>query len=425
MPAKTQEMQLRERAARVIPGGMYGHESIVLLPQSFPQFFERAQGTYLWDADGNRYLDFMCAYGPNLLGYGDTRVKHAICAQLDKADTTTGPSPLMVELAETMTDMVSHADWAMFCKNGTDATTMAMTCARAATGRRRILVADGAYHGAAPWCTPMPAGVVKEERAFITKYSYNDIASLESAVREAGDDLAAIFATPFRHEGFADQFLPSAEYARRARELCDETGAKLIIDEVRAGFRLSRDSSWSHLGVEPDLSAWGKCFANGLPISALLGSESCRSGAQAMYVTGSFWFSALPMAAALETLRIIRESDYLEHTIAMGQRLRDGLDAAAAIHGFTLKQTGPVQMPQILFVEDPDFRIGFAFAEAMVARGVYIHPWHNMFMNAAMTADDIDFAINAADAAFADLRRNLPQLQPHPTLMALLGRAAH
>ena len=82
-------------------------------------------------------------------------------------------------------------------------------------------------------------------------------------------------------------------------------------------------------------------------------------------------------------------------------------------------------MPQILFVEDPDFRIGFAFAEAMVARGVYIHPWHNMFMNAAMTADDIDFAINAADAAFADLRRNLPQLQPHPTLMALLGRAAH
>lgn len=425
MLTNTQEMKLRHRAEKVIPGGMYGHESIILLPQSFPQFFERAQGTYLWDADGNRYLDFMCAYGPNLLGYGDARVNEAIRTQLDKADTTTGPSPLMVDLAETMTEMVGHADWAMFCKNGTDATTMAMTCARSATGRRRILVADGAYHGAAPWCTPMPGGVVMEERAFITKYTYNDIASLEAAVCEAGDDLAGIFATPFRHEGFADQFLPSPDYARAVRDLCDRTGAKLIIDEVRAGFRLSRDCSWSHLGIEPDLSAWGKCFANGLPISALLGSESCRAGAQAMYVTGSFWFSALPMAAALETLRIIRETDYLEHTIAMGTRLREGLDAVAARHGFVLKQTGPVQMPQILFTDDPDFRIGFAFAEAMVARGVYIHPWHNMFMNAAMTEADIDFAIHAADGALADVRAALATLEPHPVLMMLFGAADH
>ena len=425
MLTNTQEMKLRHRAEKVIPGGMYGHESIILLPASFPQFFERAEGTYLWDADGNKYLDLMCAYGPNLLGYGDSRVNDAIRAQLDKADTTTGPSPLLVDLAETMTEMVTHADWAMFCKNGTDATTMAMTCARAATGRRRILVADGAYHGAAPWCTPMPAGVVPEERAFISKYVYDDVESLEAAVKEAGDDLAGIFATPFRHEGFQDQFLPSLAYARRVRELCDQTGAKMIVDEVRAGFRLSRDCSWTHLGVEPDLSAWGKCFANGLPISALLGSENCRAGAQAMYVTGSFWFSALPMAAALETLRIIRETDYLEHTIAMGQRLRDGLDVMAAKHGFVLKQTGPVQMPQIFFADDPDFRVGFAFAEAMVARGVYVHPWHNMFMNAAMTAADIDFAIAASDQAFAQVRASFESLEPHPTLMALFGAAAH
>jgi glutamate-1-semialdehyde 2,1-aminomutase len=410
MLTNTQEMKLRHRAEKVIPGGMYGHESIILLPASFPQFFERAEGTYLWDADGNKYLDLMCAYGPNLLGYGDSRVNDAIRAQLDKADTTTGPSPLLVDLAETMTEMVTHADWAMFCKNGTDATTMAMTCARAATGRRRILVADGAYHGAAPWCTPMPAGVVPEERAFISKYVYDDVESLEAAVKEAGDDLAGIFATA---------------YARRVRELCDQTGAKMIVDEVRAGFRLSRDCSWTHLGVEPDLSAWGKCFANGLPISALLGSENCRAGAQAMYVTGSFWFSALPMAAALETLRIIRETDYLEHTIAMGQRLRDGLDVVAAKHGFVLKQTGPVQMPQIFFADDPDFRVGFAFAEAMVARGVYVHPWHNMFMNAAMTAADIDFAIAASDQAFAQVRASFDSLEPHPTLMALFGAAAH
>lgn len=422
MTANSQDLQLRERAAKVIPNGMYGHESTVLMPPSFPQFFERAEGTYLWDADGNKYLDLMCAYGPNLLGYGRAEVNAAIRRQLDKADTTTGPSPLMVELAETLTSMISHADWAMFCKNGTDATTMAMTCARSTTGKRIILVAEGAYHGAAPWCTPRPNGVVPEEKAFIRKYVYNDIASLEAAVEAAGDDLAGVFATPFRHEAFQDQFEVTREYARRARALCDKAGAMLIVDEIRTGFRLSRDCSWEQFGVRPDLSSWGKCFANGLPISALLGSENCREGAGQMYVTGSFWFSALPMAAAIETLRIIRESDYLEHTVAMGQRLRDGLAALSEKHGFTIKQTGPVQMPQVLFDGDPDFRIGFAFADGMVRRGVHFHPWHNMFMNAAMTEADIDFALAQADEAFAEVRASLSSIEPHPVLMMLMGK---
>jgi glutamate-1-semialdehyde 2,1-aminomutase len=421
MMSNAREQNLRDRAMAVIPNGMYGHQSVRLLPASFPQFFERAEGTYLWDADGNRYFDLMGAYGPNLFGYGREEIAEAGRAQAEKADTMTGPSPLMVELAEVMTSMISHADWAIFCKNGTDATTMAMTCARANTGKRIILVAEGAYHGAAPWCTPRPAGVVPEEKAFIRKYRYNDVESLEQAVAAAGDDLAGIFATPFRHEAFETQYEVSRDYARRARELCDAAGAMLIVDEVRAGFRLARDCSWETLGVRPDLSAWGKCLANGLALSALLGSARARPGAEAMYVTGSFWFSAAPMAAALETMRLIRETDYLEHTIAMGQRLRDGLDAAAAQHGFRLKQTGPVQMPQIFFEDDPDFRIGFGFSEAMVRRGVHLHPWHNMFMNAAMTAGDIDTALAVADEAFAHVRASLDMLEPHPVLVALLA----
>jgi len=419
------DASLRERASKVIPNGMYGHESTVLLPRSFPQFFVRSEGAYLWDADGNRYLDFMCAYGPNLLGYGDPRVTAAVAAQMARGDTMTGPSPLLVELAETFVSMISHADWAMFCKNGTDATTMAMTAARAQTGKRRILVATGAYHGAAPWCTPMPAGIVPEERAFIGTYRYNDVVSLEAAVAAAGDDLAAIFATPFKHDSFQDQALPDAAYAARARALCDRTGAMLIVDDVRAGFRLARDCSWSLVGVQPDLSTWGKAFANGQPISALLGSDSCRAGAGSIYVTGSFWFSAVPMAAALTTLEILRTTEYLEHTIALGERLRGGLAAAAAHHGFTLRQTGPVQMPQVLFDGDPDFRTGFAFAEAMLERGVYVHPWHNMFLCAAMTEADIDFAVRAADGAFAQVRAAYGRLEPHPLLGRLLRRTNH
>ncbi|MCC6435008.1 MAG: aminotransferase class III-fold pyridoxal phosphate-dependent enzyme [Acidimicrobiales bacterium] len=421
MTSGPQDAALRARARQVIPNGMYGHESTRLLPASFPQFFGRAEGAHLWDVDGNRYLDLMCAYGPNLLGYRDHRVEAAAAAQAALGDAMTGPSAVMVELAEALVSMVGHADWAMFCKNGTDATTMAMTVARAQTGRRRVLVASRSYHGAAPWCTPVPAGVVPEERAFITTYAYNDTAGLEAAVAAAGDDLAAVFATPFKHDSFEDQALPDPAYAQRARQLCDETGAMLVIDDVRAGFRLARDSSWSLVGVEPDLSAWGKCIANGHPISALLGSDRCRKGAGAVYVTGSFWFAAVPMAAAIETLRILRESDYLEHTVALGEQLRSGLAAAAAAHGFSVRQTGPVQMPQVLFDGDPDLRVGFAWAAAMVERGVYVHPWHNMFLCAAMTAEDIEAAVAAAGDAFAQVRASLPGLEPHPLIPHVLA----
>lgn len=422
--SRVQDAALRARALKVIPNGMYGHESVRLLPDSFPQFFSKAEGAYIWDADGNRYLDFMCAYGPSLLGYRDERVDAAAQAQAALGDTLTGPSPLMVELAETLVAMVDHADWAMLCKNGTDATTMAMSSARAQTGKRIVLVAKGAYHGAAPWCTPIPAGTVAEDRAHVRTYVYNDVASLEAAVSDAGGDLAAIFASPFRHDAFIDQEAPEAAYARRARDLCDQTGAMLIVDEVRAGFRLARGSSWSELGVQPDLSAWGKCFANGHPISALLGSDSCREGAGSIYATGSFWLSAVPMAAAIETLRIIRESDYLEHMVRLGDRLRAGLDTAATKHGFTLRQTGPVQMPQIMFADDPDFRVGYGWAEEMLARGIYMHPWHNMFLCAAMTDADIDLTLTAADDAFAALAARRGDLAPHPILVALAAVTA-
>ncbi|MCG2841383.1 aminotransferase class III-fold pyridoxal phosphate-dependent enzyme [Sandaracinobacter sp. RS1-74] len=415
---------LKERAAKVIPNGMYGHESTRILPDGYPQFFEKGEGAYIWDADGNRYLDFMCAYGPNLLGYRDGRVDAAAARQAALGDTLTGPAPVMVELAETLVSMVDHADWAMFCKNGTDATSMALMAARAQTGRRTILVAEGAYHGAAAWCTPLPSGTVAEDRAWQQRYRYNDIESLEAAVAAAGDDLAAIFASPFKHDVFVDQELPDPAYARRARELCDEKGAMLVIDEVRAGFRTTRDCSWSLVGVKPDLSCWGKSLGNGQPLSALLGADSCRQGAGSIYVTGSFWFAAVPMAAALETMRIIRETDYLEHMVALGDRLRAGLDAAAGEHGFRLRQSGPVQMPLIMFADDPDVRFGYAWGQEMLARGVYVHPWHNMFLCAAMTVADIDFALAAASEAFAAIAARRAEIQPSPALLAMAAAQA-
>lgn len=419
--SNSRDRQLRERAAAVIPGGMYGHQAVGLLPDDYPQFFERGEGAHIWDADGNRYLDFMCAYGPNLFGYAHPEIDAAFVRQLGQGDTLTGPTGLMVELAETLVRMVSHADWAIFCKNGTDATTMALTTARAHTKRRVVVRAKGAYHGALPWCTPRPAGVIDSDRAHQIFCDYNDVSSLEAAVAEAGEDLAAIFAAPFRHDAFIDQAEPDAAYARKARELCDRTGALLVVDEVRAGFRLSRDCSWSRLGVQPDLSTWGKCLANGHPLSVMLGNEKARRAAASIYVTGSFWFQSATMAAALETLRLVRETDYLERITGLGERLRTGLDDRARAAGFGFRQTGPGTMPLFLFDDDPDLRKGFCFSSEMLARGIYVHPWHNMFLCAAMTEADIDQTLAAAEVAFAALKRQAPQLPPVEKLAFLSG----
>lgn len=397
---------LKARAAKVIPGGMYGHQSVAILPPHAPQFFVRAKGAYLWDADGNRYIDFMCGYGPNLFGYCHPEVDAAYAKQMAEIDAATGPTPRMVELAEAFTGMVSHADWAMFCKNGTDASSMALLTARAYKGRKKVLMASGAYHGAAPWCTPIPAGTVEDDRAHFIYYQYNDVKSLEEAADKAGDDLAAIFASPFKHDVFVDQELPDPAYARRARELCDEKDALLLVDDIRAGLRIERDCSWTHLGVQPDLSTWGKAIANGHPISALLGNDRAREAASKIYVTGSFWFAGAAMAASLETLRLIRETDYLERTVALGDRLREGLASIAKSCGLDLSQTGPSQMPLIMIMDGEghcDFKRSSTFADGMIAGGAYFHPFHNMFIGAAMTEADIDRTLEIANDVSAKL----------------------
>jgi glutamate-1-semialdehyde 2,1-aminomutase len=417
--SNSRDGELRARAEAVIPGGMYGHQSTALLPDDYPQFFERGEGAHIWDVDGRRYLDLMCAYGPNLFGYANPQIDAAFVRQLGLGDTLTGPTALMVELAEAMVGMVSHADWAMFCKNGTDATTMALTTARAHTRRKTVIRAKGAYHGAAPWCVPRPTGTLDSDRANQILCDYNDVASLEAAVAQAGDDLAGIFAAPFKHDAFIDQAEPDPAYARRARELCDATGALLIVDDVRAGLRLARDCSWSRIGVQPDLSTWGKCIANGHGLSALLGADKARKAASSIFVTGSYWFQAAPMAAALETLGLVRDTDYLERITALGERLRSGLAERASAAGFSLRQTGPVTMPLFLFDEDPDLRKGFCFSSAMLERGVYVHPWHNMFLCAAMTEADVEAFLDAAEGALGALKRQSPSLQPVPKLAFL------
>ncbi|WP_137929171.1 aminotransferase class III-fold pyridoxal phosphate-dependent enzyme [Mesorhizobium comanense] len=397
----SKDQLLRERAASVIPGGMWGHMSTRYLGSAYPQFFERANGCRVWDVDGREYIDLMCSWGPNILGHHHQAVEDAAARQRGLGDAMNGPGEVLVELAELLVETVAHADWAMLQKNGTDATTACVTIARAGTGRRKVLVARGSYHGAVPWCSPSLAGVTAEDRAHLIHFDYNDVASLEAAVEQAGSDLAAIVVTAFRHDIARDQELPTSAFAKRARELATAADAALIVDDVRAGFRIDLAGSWQPLGVKPDLSAFSKAIANGYPLAAITGNDRFREAATKVYVTGSFWYGAVSMAAAVATIRTLRDTKAIAIMNAVGERLRSGLDAAAKKHGLSLRQTGPASMPMVLFDGDAEFRKADAFCSAALREGAYFHPKHNMFLSAAHTARDIDLVLQAADAGMA------------------------
>jgi glutamate-1-semialdehyde 2,1-aminomutase len=393
------DLSLRKRANAFIPGGMWGHMSVKKLPFGYPQFFSKAKDVRIWDLDGNCYIDFMCGYGPNILGYNNSEVDNAVNDQRKKLDLGNGPSALVVDLAEKLIKLVESADWALFAKNGTDATTTCLTISRAATGKKKVLVARGSYHGSAPWCTPVATGVVEEDISNLIFFEYNNSISLEEAAKEAGADLAGIILTAFRHDVRRDQELPKNSFLKKAREICDNKNAVLILDDVRAGFRINRRGSWVHYGVKPDLTAFSKAIGNGYPLSAVVGVEKLRQAASEIYVTGSFWCNATSMAASLKTLSIIEERDVVEHISSLGEKLRSGVDQIANSFGVEISQSGPVQMPLILFKDDKDFLKGSKFVQYLLSKGIYFHPWHNMFLSLAHTAEDVSVTLDAVEFA--------------------------
>ncbi len=396
---------LRERARAVVPGGMYGHMDAGRFPLAFPQFYARAEGCRTWDVDGRGYLDYLCAFGPMVLGYQNPIVEQAAARQRSDGDCMSGPSARFVELAELFVDTVPAADWVKFAKNGTDATTTCLTIARAATGRRTVLAAAGTYHGAAPWCTPRTAGVIPEDRAHLRYFTYNDLDSVQRAVDEADGDVAAVIVTPFRHEIRAAQQAVDPDFARGLRALCTRIGAVLILDDVRAGMRLHVGGSWEPYGVRPDLSAWSKAIANGYPLAAITGVDALRDAAREVYITGSFWYGSVAMAAAIATIGEIRRIDAPAQIGRVGELLRAGLVEQAQRHGVGINHSGPPQMPLLTFAADPDFAIADAWTTECLRGGALFHPWHNGFLSTAHTESDIARTLEITDRAFEAVSR--------------------
>ena len=404
----SKSQQFFSRAAKVIPGGIYGHYSPApLIPASdYPFFTARAEGARFWDVDGNEFIDYMCAFGPMVQGYQHSAVDLAAQEQMKSGNLTTGAPGIMIELAEYLTDLVPFADWSYFAKNGADVTNYATMIARDATERKKIVMIHGGYHGAAPWMqAPGHHGLIEEDYRNIIRVHWNDIEAFENAIAENPNEIAGFIATPYHVPVFRDNEMPADGYWQKIEAICRREGIVLIIDDVRHGFRLDMCGSNEYFGFKPDLLCLGKALANGYPISALLGTAALKNVAARVFYTGSFFFEAVPMAACLANLKELEKIRGPEIMQAQGKKLTDTMVEIARRYGFTLKVTGVPSMPYLRITDDDSMMLHQDWCAECTKRGAYFTPHHNWFLSTAHTAKDIDQTLEIVDYAFQIVKR--------------------
>jgi glutamate-1-semialdehyde 2,1-aminomutase len=417
----TRSAEEYRRALKVIPSGVYGHqgpaEGCFVPVEAFPFFSERARGSYFWDVDGNRFIDYMCAYGPNVLGYNDDEVDEAAAKQREKGDCITAPSTKMIDFAELLVDTVGCADWAFFAKNGGDVTTLAVIAARAHTRRKKIVFFKGYYHGVTQWTQKVDyPGILEEDVVNNIYIPWNDYEALAESFERYRGEIAAVISQPYLHGNFMDNQLPAEGFWQKVRRLCTDTGTVLIVDDVRAGFRLDLAGSDHFFGFEADLICFCKALANGYNVSALCGKEFLRNTVSGITFTGSYWLSAVPFAAGIACIEKMKRVGLPRILHEKGTALAEGLVATAKKHGYDLHVSG---MPALFYLRlaDPDapavspegvpatpsLMLHQRWIAEMVKRGIYLTNHHNHFINYALSDEDIRTTVAVADEAFAAL----------------------
>ena len=400
---------LYERAKKVIPGGINGHYGFSVRKDG-PKYFSRSEGSRFWDVDNNEFIDYMCAYGPMILGYNHPAVDEAALKQLKAGNTVSLASPVMVELAETLVDMVTAVDWALFSKNGGDGTSLAALVARAATGRQKLVKVNEGYHGVAAWMQDERTGSIPADSEHVIQIPWNDAQALQNVIDQYPDDIAGFISSPYDHPVFRDNELPADGYWQQIEALCRKNDIVLIVDDVRAGFRINLAGSNVAYGFTPDLICFGKAIANGYPLAALAGSDALKQAAQDVYFTGTQFFNAAPMAAARATLLELQKIDAANVMTNIGNKLNEGLIDVAAAHGYDLVPSGVPAMPYYRLA-NVDSKTHQKWIDECVGRGVYLLSYHNHFVSTAHTDADLQRTFEIVDDAFTALGPASAQIQ--------------
>jgi len=416
---------LFERSRRIIPGGVNSPVRAFRAVGGTPPFVERGEGSRIWDADGREYIDYVCSWGPLVLGHTDPEVVAAVRGAAARGLSFGAPTESEAELAELLGRLVPGLELVRLVSSGTEATMSALRLARGATGRSLIVKFEGCYHGHADSLlvkagsgaltlgNPSSAGVPAEIAAQTLVLEYNDAAGLDSAFLERGESIACVIVEPVA--GNMNLVAPRPGFLERARELCTRYGAVLIFDEVMTGFRVGLRGAQGLYGVQADLITLGKVIGGGMPLGAFGGRRDVMEKIAPLgpvYQAGTLSGNPVAVAAGLATLRKVQTTGFYDRLEATTRLLCEGLVSAArrrgvafsaqsvgGMFGLYFRGTPPSSYDEVMQCDTQAFK---RFFHGMLARGVYFAPsaYEAGFVSAAHTRADIEATVAAAEAAF-------------------------
>ena len=425
----TKNEQLFERAQRTIPGGVNSPVRAFRSVGGTPRFFERGAGAYVWDADGNKYIDYVGSWGPMILGHAHPDVLAAVQARAVHGLSFGAPTEIEIDLAETLCRLVPSMDMVRLVSSGTEATMSAVRLARGFTGRSRLIKFEGCYHGhgdamlvkagsgALTLGQPSSAGVPPETVANTTVLAYNDVAELENFFAQAGAGVAAVIVEPVA--GNMNLVAPTPQFLSMLRTLCTKHGAVLIFDEVMTGFRVALGGAQARYGVTPDLTTLGKVIGGGMPVGAFGGRRDIMQKIAPLgpvYQAGTLSGNPVAVAAGLATLKAVAEPGFFDRLEQTTRTLTEGLTDVAKKHGIAFSAQAIGGMFGIYFsssvprsfeqVMQSDKALFNRFFHGMLDHGVYFAPsaYEAGFISAAHTPEDIATTLTAAAAVFAQIK---------------------
>ena len=426
-------IELYESAKKVMPAGVSSH--LRSLEKPVPLSFLRAEGSKLYDVDGNTYIDYVLGLGPLILGHSPPRVIAAAKAALDRGLIYAGQTDLEIQVAEQLIDMIDCAEKIRFALSGTDVVQLAVRLSKAYTGRNKIIKFEGHYHGWADnvyvstWILPHQLGDRSHPPSILQSKGqspaaaeetivlpWNDADMVASALKRHGDDVACIIMEPIMCN--TGGIMPKAGYLATVRDLCDRYGVVLIFDEVISGFRFHPGGAQTLLGVTPDLTTLGKALAAGFPVSALAGKNEIMSliGKGEVMHAGTFNGNIVGMAAANETLKCLKENNgkiYLEMR-QRGARLMDGIRAIARVYDLPVLVSGKETAFHVHFTEqtelneyrdlmDSDGKRYNQFQKALIDHGVRLIFRGNWYLSSAHSDEDIDTTLNRVESVMSQM----------------------
>ncbi len=425
---------LRLRAEKLFPGGVNSPVRAFRAVGGEPPFVERAEGAYLWDADGNRYIDYVGSWGPMILGHAFPPAVEAIREAAGRSASFGASTALEGDLAELVVAAYPSVEKLRFVSSGTEATMSAIRLARAFTGRKYIVKFEGCYHGhadgllvkagsgVATFGIPGSAGVPEEAVHFTLALPFNDLDAVEAAFAAHPGEIACIIVEPV--VGNAGCIPPANGYLEGLRTLTEEHGALLIFDEVMTGFRVALGGAQEIYGIQPDLTTLGKIIGGGLPCGAFGGRAEIMDMLAPLgpvYQAGTLSGNPLAMAAGIATVGYLRKhrAEVYATLERRSAALVEGIAAAAAKAGVALTANRAGAMFTWFFTGDPvtdfataaqsDTKRFAAFHRAMLEAGVWLPPsqFEAAFLSTAHTEDDIRETVEAAAAALASLSNSL------------------